>query len=182
MRAITGASVVYGWRNRSLKLMIMVSFLQLGLLSWAFYVWQPYFLGLLDQKMGWLARVVGVALALATMMGNGLVEWLARFCGRRTTLLLVGLDHPGRGRRSGRLYRISRDSNRSPGPVHGHDRSGGTREAPSNTRPSRASNGPRLSPLMRCSGTPEARSAKSGSATSPKRVRSPEATSVVAWR
>jgi MFS family permease len=36
----------------------------------------------------WVAGVVAALIALATIAGNSLVEWVTRYCGKRTTLLL----------------------------------------------------------------------------------------------
>lgn len=48
----------------------------------------PYLLDLLGRDAAWVAGVVSALVALATIVGNGLVEYIANFCGRRTTLLL----------------------------------------------------------------------------------------------
>jgi MFS family permease len=58
-------------------------------MMWAFYAWQPYFLELLGRDAVWVAGVVSALIALATIAGNGLVEYFTRFCGRRTTLLVA---------------------------------------------------------------------------------------------
>jgi len=80
--------MTYGWQRRSVRLLMIVSFFQWGFLSWGFYAWQPYFLGLLGRDAVWVAGVIAALIALSTIAGNSLVEWLARYCGRRTTLLL----------------------------------------------------------------------------------------------
>ena len=88
MRAVLRASLAYGWGRRSIRLVMIVSFIQTGFMMWGFYAWQPYFLELLGQNRVWVAGVVTALIALATIAGNGVVEFFARFCGRRTTLLL----------------------------------------------------------------------------------------------
>lgn len=88
LRTITQASVTYGWRKPRVRLLMMVSFLQYGFLTWGFYAWQPYFLELLGRNAVWVAGVVAALISLSTILGNTLVEWFTRFCGRRTTLLL----------------------------------------------------------------------------------------------
>ncbi len=90
MRAIAQASIAYGWRVRSVRLLIIVSFVQMLFLAWGFHVWQPYFLGLLGRDDVWVAGVIAALVALATIVGNAIVEWFARRCGKRTTLLLSG--------------------------------------------------------------------------------------------
>jgi MFS family permease len=88
MKSVAKASIAYGWRRRSLRLLMGVSFLQWGFLTWGFYAWQPYFLKLLGQDSVWVAGLVAAAIALATIVGNAVVDWFSQFCGRRTTLLL----------------------------------------------------------------------------------------------
>jgi len=88
MRSVGRASMTYGWQRRSVRLLMIVSFFQWGFLSWGFYAWQPYFLGLLGRDAVWVAGVIAALIALSTIVGNTVVEWLARYCGRRTTLLL----------------------------------------------------------------------------------------------
>jgi MFS family permease len=64
------------------------SFLQWGFLTWGFYAWQPYFLELLGRDAVWVSGAVAAAIALATIVGNAVVDLFSQFCGRRTTLLL----------------------------------------------------------------------------------------------
>ena len=87
MQKVARTSLIYGWQKRSVRLLMMVSFLQWGFLSWGFYAWQPYFLDLLGRDAVWVAGVIAALIALSTIAGNSLVEWLARYCTRRTTLL-----------------------------------------------------------------------------------------------
>lgn len=88
MKKVAQASIAFGWRKRSVRLIIVASFAQSLFMAWGFYAWQPYFLELLGQDAPWVAGVVAALISLATMAGNSLVEWFTRFCGRRTTLLL----------------------------------------------------------------------------------------------
>ena len=64
------------------------SLVTMGFLTWAFYAWQPYFLGLLDRNAVWIAGVIAALISLSTILGNAIVAWVTRFCGRRSTLLL----------------------------------------------------------------------------------------------
>ena len=88
IRLVTETSMVYGWRRASVRLLMIASFFQWGFLSWGFYAWQPYFLDLLGSNAVWVAGLIAALISLGTMAGNTLVEWFARYCGRRTTLLL----------------------------------------------------------------------------------------------
>ncbi len=88
MRAVASDSIEYGWRRPTVRLFMMHSFLQMGVMNWAWYAWQPYLLELVDSEAVWLTGVVAALLSLSIMAGNGLVERLSRYCGRRTTLLL----------------------------------------------------------------------------------------------
>ena len=88
MRQIARISINYGWNKNSVRLLMIASFIQGIFFAWGFYAWQPYFLELLGQDLPWVAGVIAALVALATSAGNSLVEWLTRFCGKRTTLLL----------------------------------------------------------------------------------------------
>lgn len=88
MRRVALESARYSWRQRPVRLLMMVSFLQWGFMSWGFYAWQPYFLELLGRDAVWAAGAAASAFAGAMIAGNAVVDWLSRFCGRRTTLLL----------------------------------------------------------------------------------------------
>ena len=88
MKGLAQSSLNYGWKQPGLRLLMLVNFIQTGFLFWGFYAWPPYFLGLLGQEAVWVSGVLAALISLATMAGNGLVDWFARFCGKRTTLLL----------------------------------------------------------------------------------------------
>lgn len=88
MRVVLNASLTFGWRSRSVRLLMLVSLVQGAFTMWAFYAWQPYLLELLSNDAVWIAGVVSALIALATIAGNVLVEFFTRFCGRRTTLLV----------------------------------------------------------------------------------------------
>jgi MFS family permease len=88
MKTVARKSLSFGWREPSLRLLMAANFLQAGFLVWGFYSWQPYFLELLGNSAVWVAGVVAALISLATICGNGVVEWFSRFCGKRTTLLL----------------------------------------------------------------------------------------------
>jgi MFS family permease len=83
------SSLAIGWHNRSVRLLMIVSLVHGAYLIWGYYAWQPYFLALLRHDAVWVAGVVSAFIALATMAGNGLVDYFANFCGKRTTLLVA---------------------------------------------------------------------------------------------
>jgi Na+/melibiose symporter-like transporter len=89
MRRVLDASLTFGWRSRSVRLLMIVSLVHGAFLMWGFYAWQPYFLELLGRDAVWVAGVVAALVAASTIAGNALVEFLTRFCGRRTTLLIA---------------------------------------------------------------------------------------------
>ena len=88
-KRVLQASIAIGWRNQSIRLLMAVSLVHGAFLMWGYYAWQPYFLELLRQDAVWVAGIVAAFIALATMAGNGLVNYFANFCGKRTTLLLA---------------------------------------------------------------------------------------------
>jgi MFS family permease len=88
-RLVLRASVEHGWRNRPVRLLMAVSLVQWGFLVWGFYAWQPYFLELLDRDGTWIAGLIAALIAASTIAGNTLVNFLTRFCSKRTTLLIA---------------------------------------------------------------------------------------------
>jgi len=89
MRVVLQASVEHGWRNRAVRLLMVVSLIQFGFLMWGFYAWQPYLLELLDRDGAWITGLIAALLAASTIAGNALVDLFSRYCGHRTTLLLA---------------------------------------------------------------------------------------------
>ena len=83
------AGVEFGWRQRSLRLLMLASAVQSGFMMWGFYASQPYLLELLDNDAVWIAGFVAAGVALATIAGNQIVRFASRYCGRRTTLLVA---------------------------------------------------------------------------------------------
>ncbi len=86
---VARAGIEYGWGRRSLRWLTVAAALQSGFFAWAWYAWQPYFLELLQRDAVWVAGVVAALLAVSMMVGNGLVEFAMRWCGRRSTLFLI---------------------------------------------------------------------------------------------
>jgi MFS family permease len=88
MKRVLDASLTFGWHNRSVRSLAIVSLFHGGFTMWAFYAWQPYFLELLGRDAVWVAGVVSALIALSTIAGNTIVELLTSVCGKRTTILL----------------------------------------------------------------------------------------------
>ena len=89
MGRVLQASINFGWRSRSVRLIMGVALVHGAFTMWGFYAWQPYVLDLLDSDAVWITGVISAVVALATMGGNALVDFFTRFCGKRTTLLLA---------------------------------------------------------------------------------------------
>lgn len=88
MRKIVQASVSHGWKQNEVRLLILSGVVQAIVLAWGFYAWQPYFLDLLGKNITWVAGLIAALISVSTIIGNSIVEYFTRFCGRRTTLLL----------------------------------------------------------------------------------------------
>jgi MFS family permease len=89
MAAVARAGITYGWRRPSVRSLIMVSLVQAGFFSWAWYAWQPYFLDLLGRPDAvWVSGLIAALFSLSTMAGNALVGRVVRPGTRRTTVLL----------------------------------------------------------------------------------------------
>jgi MFS family permease len=90
MRKVGRAGIRFGWRDPSVRLLMMGSFVSWGFFMWAWYAWQPYFLDLLGQNLVWVSGVIAALFSLASMAGNALVGRIARPGMRRTTVLVAG--------------------------------------------------------------------------------------------
>ena len=90
MRKVGRAGLRFGWRNPTVRLLMMGSFIAWGFAMWAWYAWQPYFLDLLGQNLVWVSGVIAALFSLAGIAGNALVGRVARPGMRRTTILIVG--------------------------------------------------------------------------------------------
>ena len=88
MSKIARASITHGWNQPEMRLLILSGVVNAIVLAWGFHAWQPYFLNLLGQNLTWVAGVIAALVSLSTILGNSVVEWFSKFCGRRTTLLL----------------------------------------------------------------------------------------------
>jgi MFS family permease len=89
MRKVARAGLTFGLRAPAMRLLVMHSFLIFGFFFWAWYAWQPYFLGLLERDAVWVAGVIAALFSLADILGNVLVSRVARPGRRRTTILLA---------------------------------------------------------------------------------------------
>jgi MFS family permease len=90
MKKVARAGITYGWRSPSMRLLMMVSFVEAGFFLWAWYAWQPYFLELLGRNLVWVAGLIAALFSLSMIAGNALVGRLLKPGGRRTTLLIGG--------------------------------------------------------------------------------------------
>jgi hypothetical protein len=88
MTEVARAGVTYGWRQPSIRLLMIAAAIQSAFTTFVFFAWQPYLLELLDRDAVWVAGVVSAGIALAMIAGNQLVTYATQLCGRRTTLLL----------------------------------------------------------------------------------------------
>ena len=88
LRVIAKNSITYGWKQPTIRLLMLASAVQFGFMIWGFYAWQPYFLQLLESNDIWIAGVVAALVSLAMILGNIFVDRVTRMCGSRSTLLL----------------------------------------------------------------------------------------------
>lgn len=82
-------SLRFGWRSPGARLAILAGAMQAIFFEWGYHAWQPYFLGLLGSNAPWITGSIAAAIAVAMMAGNGLVDRLTKYCGRRSTLLIA---------------------------------------------------------------------------------------------
>jgi MFS family permease len=88
MGRVTQESFAAARASRPLRFLIGIQLVEWAFLMWAWYAWQPHFLRLWGNPDAvWLAGVLSALMSLAMIGGNGIVDVLTRYCGRRTTLM-----------------------------------------------------------------------------------------------
>lgn len=87
-RKVAATGFARGWGDRSVRLILVVTMLQMGVFTWVFYAWPPYLLDLLGSDAVWVAGFVAGGVALSMMLGNVIADGLTRLVERRTTILL----------------------------------------------------------------------------------------------
>ena len=90
MAAVARGGIEHGWNVRPARWLFFLSFVQTGFLVWAFYAWQPFVLDLLGEDRIWIVGATSAGLAIATIAGNLAVEFVAKPCGKQTTMLIAG--------------------------------------------------------------------------------------------
>ena len=89
MSNVARTGVKFGWGNLALRRLTLAGLVQNAVFIWVWYAWQPYFLELLGEDAVWVAGIVSALVAVSTILGNALVEFFTRFCGKRTTMLIA---------------------------------------------------------------------------------------------
>ncbi len=74
-RAIGGAGVRHGWRNRVIRPLLWISAVQGLFFAYGFYSLSPYLLELLGRNYIWLTGAVFSAFSLASILGNFSIRW-----------------------------------------------------------------------------------------------------------
>jgi hypothetical protein len=87
MAEVARISIRCGWRQPSVRLLMMMAFVQGLSMAWGFHAWQPYFLELLGEDLSLVAGVVAALVSTITILGNEISELLIRFVERPTSIL-----------------------------------------------------------------------------------------------
>lgn len=88
LREQTRVGITYGWRDPGLRLLMLSGIVRGLFFAWAFYSAQPYVLLLLDDDKIWVVGVITALMSLSTILGNQIVEFITRWCGHRSTIIL----------------------------------------------------------------------------------------------
>ena len=88
MRGVAGTGLATGWGDPSIRLILAVTMLHMGIFTWVFYAWPPYLLDLLGSDAVWVAGLVAGGVAVSMMMGNAIAATLTRRVERRTTIMI----------------------------------------------------------------------------------------------
>lgn len=82
-RTIFDAGVAFGWRNRVVRPLFLISGLGGLFFMYGFYAWQPFVLELLGRDYVWLLGIVQAGFSAANIAGNFLVAPIMREGERR---------------------------------------------------------------------------------------------------
>ena len=88
MRGVARTGLATGWGDPSIRLILAVTMLHMGIFTWVFYAWPPYLLDLLGSDAVWVAGLVAGGVAVSMMMGNAIAATLTRRVERRTTIMI----------------------------------------------------------------------------------------------
>jgi len=89
-KRIVSDSFTFGWKNRTMRAFIQISFFQSLFMMWGFYASQPYFLNLLHKPDAvWISGLITASAALSQTGGNMLVPTMTKIFRRRTSILLL---------------------------------------------------------------------------------------------
>lgn len=91
MRRIWNTSIEQGWRDRRVRVLVLIALLQWSFMIWGWYAWQPYFLELLDRDLVWVAGVIAALVSLAMILGNQVAGPLTRLFGKRSSVMAFGI-------------------------------------------------------------------------------------------
>lgn len=90
VRSVTRDSVRFGWKQSSVRLILIATFIQSIFMMWGFYGWQPYLLDMLGMReAAWISGLVAAGVAFARIIGNALLPLMRRIMNRRTSILIL---------------------------------------------------------------------------------------------
>ncbi len=85
--AVARAGFDTSWGDRSVRLIMFLSLVHVGIFVWVFYAWPPYFLDLLGSDAVWVAGVIAGLVGLSMTAGNTIAHLLTRTAAKRTTIM-----------------------------------------------------------------------------------------------
>ncbi|MGE3467111.1 MAG: MFS transporter [Pyrinomonadaceae bacterium] len=92
IRDVAGASIEFGFKNRSIRWMMLSSIFTGGVSIFAFYAMQPYLLELYGMSSGYaIAGIAASIVAGAQIVGGLLVPYAGRIFQKRTSVLIAGV-------------------------------------------------------------------------------------------
>jgi MFS family permease len=84
---VAKAGFATSWGDRSVRLIMFLSLVHVGIFVWVFYAWPPYFLDLLGSDAVWVAGVIAGLIGLSMTAGNTIADLLTRTAAKRTTIM-----------------------------------------------------------------------------------------------
>lgn len=85
---VTRDSVRFGWRQPTVRLLMIGTFVVSLFMMWGFYGWQPYLLDMLGSRDAvWISGLIAAGVAFSSVIGNALVPLVCKVFPKRSTII-----------------------------------------------------------------------------------------------
>jgi len=82
------AAISYGFKNRLVRSIMLVTLFESIFFMYGFYSWSPYFLGLLGRNLVWVSGIIAALVGLSQIIGNTIVGPITKRIKNRSSILI----------------------------------------------------------------------------------------------